>query len=156
MPRPPRLIQLLQSAQRRLLLRIAQEQRLASNTSDTSHPAISPAQAGLLFLLAKDDGATMGKLAHGLDLVPSAVSGLVQRMEAQGWVQRRTCTQDARTQRVWLQTAGQAQIPRIQSALARINADLTTGFSTDELATVARWLRHVQQLEVTSASTSET
>ena len=149
MPRPPRLIQLLQSAQRRLLLRITQEQSLQANTGAA---AISPAQAGLLFLLAKTDGATMGSLAQALDLVPSAISGLVQRMESQGWVQRRACAQDARTQRVWLQAAGQAQIPHIRSALARINADLSAGFSTAELATVARWLRHVQQLSAPTSS----
>ena len=141
MSTPPRLVYLLQSAQRRLQLRIAQEQ-----SCPPSATAITPAQAGLLLALAQQDGATMGDLAHCLALVPSAISGLVQRMEAQHWVQSRTCTQDARTQRVWLQPAGSELLPNIRSALQRINADLRTGFNAQELATVARWLRHIQQL----------
>lgn len=146
MAQHPRLIQLLQSAQRHLQLRIAHEQSASTHAAGT---AVSPAQAGLLFVLAKNDGATMGSLAQALDLVPSAVSGLVQRMEAQNWVQRQACAQDARTQHVWLQPAGSAQLPGIHAALARINADLTAGFSAEELATVARWLRHIQQLPLT-------
>ena len=70
---------------------------------------------------------------------------MVQRTEALGWVQRATCPEDARTQRVWLLPAGRNQLPLLRSAIQRINRRLTTGFSPDELATVARWLQHVQQ-----------
>jgi DNA-binding MarR family transcriptional regulator len=140
----PRLIFLLNSAQRRLQQWIAVQQAHASSTGAT---VPSPAQSGVLFVLAKADGATMGHLAQALDLAPSAVSGLVQRMEALGWVQRQPCPQDGRTQRVWLCPAGQVQLPVLKQAMQRINARLFAGFSDDELATVARWLNHVQQLD---------
>lgn len=140
-PQAPRLIYLLNSAQRRLQQLIAQEQdRVASQGA----VAPSPAQGGALFVLHGRDGATMGELAQALDLAPSAVSGLVQRLEALGWVQRQPCPQDARTQRVWLLPAGRAQLPGLRRATARINAQLAAGFSAAELATVARWLQHVQ------------
>ena len=86
-------------------------------------------------------------LAQTLDLAPSAVSGLVQRMEALAWVQRHPDPDDARTQRVWLQPEGQAQLPALKRAMQGINARLTAGFTDAELATVARWLQHVQQLD---------
>lgn len=141
--RRPRLVFLLNSAQRRLQLWVASEQLRLSRV-DGATP--SPAQGGVLFLLSTSDGATMGELAQGLDLVPSAVSGLVQRMEALGWVLRQACGQDARTQRVWLQPAGRAQLPGLRQALTRINARLADGFTDAELQTVGRWLQHVQRL----------
>lgn len=147
MPPRHRFVLLLNSAQRRLQLWIAAEQvRLARAGGATP----SPAQGGVLFLLSKTDGATMGALAQDLDLVPSAVSGLVQRMEVLGWVQRASCGQDARTQRVWLQPAGREQLPALRQALSRINGQLADGFTEAELLTVARWLQHVQRLGLPS------
>ena len=139
-----RLIFLLNSAQRHL------QQWMAQQTEAQPAPGgatPSPAQSGVLFALAQGDGATMGQLARELDLAPSAVSGLVQRMEALGWVHRRPCPEDGRTQRVWLRPEGQAVLPFIRQATQRINAQLTAGFTEAELATVARWLTHVQHLD---------
>lgn len=157
----PRLIFLLNSAQRRLQqwmqrqaeATVAAAATTAATTARTATPVTglqplpSPAQSGVLFVLDKTDGATMGELALALDLAPSAVSGLVQRMEALGWVQRQACTDDGRTQRVWLQAAGRRQLPALKQATARINSRLAQGFTDAELQTVARWLTHVQQLD---------
>jgi DNA-binding MarR family transcriptional regulator len=143
-PKPPRLIFLLNNAQRKLQHWMAALQEEAGAHGDV---VSTPAQAGLLFALAQSDGATMGELSTALGLVPSAVSGLVQRTEALAWVERRSCPQDARTQRVWLLVAGQAQLPQLKLVTQRINKRLTHGFTPDELEVVARWLTHVQQLD---------
>lgn len=143
MSRPPRLVFLINSAQRRLQQFIAGEQERAARAGEG---APSPAQSGVLFVLAREDGATMGRLAQALDLAPSAMSGLVQRMEAQRWVARRASQADARTQQVWLQPAGRALLPTLNKALGRINEALVGGFTPAELQTVARWLEHVQTL----------
>jgi len=139
----PRLIFLLNSAQRRLQQFIAGEQDRAVRDGMA---APSPAQSGVLFVLAREDGATMGQLARALDLAPSAMSGLVQRMEALAWVARRASAVDARTQHVWLQPAGRAQLPALHKALGRINERVMGAFTPAELQTVARWLEHVQTL----------
>jgi len=149
MTRPPPLVFLLGSAQRRLQMWIAAQQARVAAEAGT---APTPAQGGVLFVLSQQDGATMGQIAAALDLAPSAVSGLIQRMEALGWVARQTCEQDARTQRVWLQPAGQALLQPLRQATRRINARLAAGFSDEELQTVARWLRHVQQLDDDTAA----
>lgn len=143
----PRLILLLNSAHRRLQLWTATEQERAAGAAGA---APSPAQGGVLFILLKNDGATMGELSHALDLVPSAVSGLVQRMETFEWVRRRPCPRDGRTQRVWLQPAGTEQLPALHKALSRINSELAQGFTEAELQTVGRWLHHVQRLGIIS------
>lgn len=149
MAQRPRLIFLLNSAQRRLQQWIGVQQAEAARDGIT---APTPAQGGVLFCLAREDGATMGQLAETLDLAPSAVSGLVQRMEALDWVARHPCRQDGRTQRVWLRPAGLAQQQPLREAMARINARLTKGFTEAELQTVARWLTHVQHLDSPSSS----
>jgi DNA-binding MarR family transcriptional regulator len=140
----PRLIFLLNSAQRHLQQWMGQQTEAASQGGQQ---APSPSQSGVLFALSTSDGATMGELAQALDLAPSAVSGLVQRMETLGWVARHPCPQDGRTQRVWLQDAGRQLMPWLRQATTRINARLTEGFSDAELQTVARWLAHVQRLD---------
>ncbi|HET8694642.1 MAG: MarR family transcriptional regulator [Burkholderiales bacterium] len=146
--KPPRLIFLLNSAQRHL----QQWMALQTATLFGKQQAIpTPAQAGVLFVLAKQDGATMGHLAQELDLAPSAVSGLIQRMEALEWVARRACPDDGRTQRVWLTSLGGDQLEPLRQGMKRINQRLTAGFTEAELATVARWLRHVQQLDAADA-----
>ena len=140
----PRLIFLLNSAQRHLQQWMGQQTEAASQGGQQ---APSPSQSGVLFALSTSDGATMGELAQALDLAPSAVSGLVQRMEALNWLARHPCPQDGRTQRVWLQDAGRQLMPWLRQATTRINARLTEGFSDAELHTVARWLAHVQRLD---------
>ena len=144
MSNQPRLIFLLNSASRRLQQWIAAHQATLAGPAGS---APSSAQGGVLFVLDKSDGATMGQLALALDLAPSAVSGLVQRMEALDWVERKPCPQDARTQRVWLRAAGRDLLPTLHRALLRMNRQLKAGFTDAELQTVARWLRHVQQLD---------
>jgi DNA-binding MarR family transcriptional regulator len=141
-----RFIHLLNSAQRRLQQWMAAQHAHASRSAEAPP---SPAQAGVLFALAQADGLTMGELATVLDLAPSAMSGLVQRLEALGWVARHADEHDGRTLRVWLQAEGRAQLPALQKALKRINARLTEGFTEAELAVVARWLAHVQRLDDT-------
>lgn len=142
----PRLVFLLNSAQRHLAQWIAQQ---ASDLPEMTGAAPSPAQSAVLFLLARSDGLSMGELADGLDLAPSAVTGLVQRMEAAGLAERRACPTDARAQRVWLRPQGQALLPVLQQATQRINARLTDGFTPEEIAVVGRWLSHVRTLDRT-------
>lgn len=141
----PRFVFLLGSAQRRLQQWMAAEQARGALQGLRSP---SPVQGGLLFILTRKDGVTMGEIAQQLDLAPSAVSGLVQRMEAQAWLTRRACELDARTQRVWLTEEGRAQMPALRKALGHINERLTQSFTEAELQTVARWLEHVQNLGV--------
>ena len=151
MVKSSRLIFLMNSAHRRMQLWIAAHQVHAAADADdaTATPAASaptPAQSGVLFMLEKSDGAAMGELSQALHLVPSATSGLVQRMEALGWVARKPCPEDARAQRAWLTPAGRRLLPGLHAALVQINRGLKEGFTEAELQVVARWLQHVQQL----------
>lgn len=131
---PHRLVYLLNVAQKRV------QRALAAGSSD----AVSPAQAGLLFVLGKRDGVLMGEAGAALDLGPAGISGLVDRMAASGLVERRPDPDDARGWRICLTTKGRKALVRARDVAHEANARLTEGFSTPEINIVARWLTSVQ------------
>jgi len=133
----PRFIFLLNSSQRRV-------QQWIANQGQEGLQLTAP-QAGVLFVLERQDGQLMGELAQQLDLVPSAVSGLVERMQKLGLVERKPCTVDGRAQRVWLTEQGRAQLPLLYRITAQAQAKFSQGFSQEELAVVERWLKQVRQ-----------
>ena len=129
-----RLIYLLNVAQRRL-------QRFAASRSADG---ITPAQAGLLFVLGKEDGVLIGEAGQALDLGPAGISGLVDRMVVAKLVERREDGADGRAWRIHLTAKGRAMRSRAKAATAELNARLTEGFSREEIEVVARWLSSFQ------------
>jgi DNA-binding MarR family transcriptional regulator len=129
-----RLIYLLSVAQRRL-----QRWMAAQPTSE-----VTPAQAGLLFILGRQDGILMGEAGAALDLGPAGISGLVDRSAAATLVERRADREDGRAWRVWLTPKGRTALSRAKASAASINAALTDGFTAAEIDIVARWLTSVQ------------
>ncbi|WP_024515346.1 MarR family transcriptional regulator [Bradyrhizobium sp. Tv2a-2] len=134
-PRPYRLIYLLSVAQRRV------QRAVAASSVD----AVPPAQAGLLFVLGRQDGALMGEAGAALDLGPAGISGLVDRMAAAGLVERRSDPSDARASRIFLTAKGRKALVRAKDVAHETNARLMDGFSVEEIDIVARWLTSIQR-----------
>ena len=126
--RQHRLIYLLNVAQRRL-------QRWMAAQPENE---VTPAQAGLLFILGKQDGILMGEAGA------AGISGLVDRTAAAGLVERRADREDGRAWRVFLTPKGRNALARAKTEAASINAALTEGFSSAEIDIVARWLTSIQ------------
>lgn len=137
MRQQPFFIFLLNSSQRRL-------QRWIESHRQPDFQ-VSAAQAGVLFVLEKQDGALAGDIAQTLDLVPSAVSGLIDRMQRQQLLERKKCPEDGRATRLWLTPLGKDQLTLFKAQLMALNLRLTQGFTSDELAIVERWLHHIRQ-----------
>lgn len=133
-PRQHRLIYLLNVAQRRLQRWMAVQPQAE----------VTPAQAGLLFVLGRQDGIPMGEAGAALDLGPAGISGLVDRSAAAGLVERRADREDKRAWRVWLTPKGRTVLARAKAGAAEVNARLTDGFSVAEIDVVARWLTSIQ------------
>ena len=87
----------------------------------------------------------MGRNALRRLAEPETVLAIAPDMEKAAVL--RSCP-DGRTLRLWLTPEGRDQLPPLHQALKHINQQLTSGFSAAELDTVARWLRHVQQIDV--------
>ena len=129
-----RLIYLLSVAQRRL-------QRWMAAQPENQ---VTPAQAGLLFILGKQDGILMGEAGAALDLGPAGISGLVDRTVAAKLVERRADNADGRAWRVWLTSKGRTALAQAKAGAAEVNAALTEGFTSAEIDIVARWLTSIQ------------
>lgn len=128
-----RLIYLLNVAQRRV-------QRFVATRRDGA----TPAQSGLLFVLGKQDGVSMGEAGAALDLGPPGISGLAERMMEGGLIEKRADPADGRAARLWLTAVGRKELAHARSSAADINARLMDGFTDAEIDTVSRWLKAVQ------------
>ncbi len=135
-PSRPKLIYLLNLAERQL-------QQWIKIHSPKHYP--SPTQIGVLFLLGKHDGLLMGEIAEYLHLVPSAVSGLIQRMEHAQYIEKRTCKKDARASRVYLTKHGKTFLPELIQHTQKLNQQLIQDMSDDEVKIIEKWLNRVIQ-----------
>ena len=137
---PPRFAFLLNRAQKVLQRWI--------ETRPEAWDGISSAQVGLLFFLAsRQEPATVGAIAKGLQVAPAAVTNLSKRMQAAGLIARVDDASDGRVTCVRLTAQGQDASRQAHAVLQALNARLTAGFAPDELAIVARWLAQVAALE---------
>lgn len=132
----PRLIFLMNVGFRRLQ-RGLERQMLVED-------GLTPAQSGVLFYLGRKDGAPLGDIADALDLVPSAVTGLTDRMEKAGLIKRKRDGADGRSQRVHITDAGEKVRARAAAGAQAINKKLMDGFSEEEIDVVSRWLASLQ------------
>ncbi|MDD0975047.1 MarR family winged helix-turn-helix transcriptional regulator [Pseudomonas fontis] len=132
-----RYVYLLNTAQKRLHRHLEQHAE--------RHAGISVVQAGALFALVRQDGALSGELAATLDIAPSAMTGLADRMLRAGLIERRVDALDKRINRLWLTERGRAAATTAQHELAPLNRKLSEGFTEDEMHVVARWLSAVGQ-----------
>lgn len=130
-----RLIYLLNVAQRRL------QRWMAVQPGNE----VTPAQAGLLFILGKQDGILMGEAGAALDMGPAGISGLVDRSAAAKLVERRADREDGRAWRVWLTPKGRTALAQAKTSAAQVNAALMDGFTGAEIDIVARWLTSIQE-----------
>ncbi|MFD1625832.1 MarR family winged helix-turn-helix transcriptional regulator [Azospirillum griseum] len=126
-----RLVYLLNVGHRRL------QRWIQARTADSG---VTAAQSGVLFHLARQDGALIGEVGQALDAAPSAMSGLADRMVESGLIERRPDRRDGRAWRLFLTPAGRRALVEAKNGLADINARLSAGFSEEEMQVVARWL----------------
>jgi DNA-binding MarR family transcriptional regulator len=126
------------------LLNVGQKRLNRWSQTRTAAGGVTAAQAGLLFFLGKNDGALTSEAAAALDLKAPGMSGLVDRVERAGLVERHSDELDRRASRLWLTAAGRAALKRSKSGLAELNARLTEGFTSAEIDVVARWLTSLQ------------
>lgn len=131
-----RLIFLMTVGYRRLQRGLEQEM--------LAQDGLTSAQSGVLFFLGQNDGALIGDVAGALDLVPSATTGLADRMERAGLIERRRDEKDGRAQRVHLTDEGKRVRKRAVARAQAINARLMDGFTDREIDVVSRWLTSLQ------------
>lgn len=94
---------------------------------------LSAAQSGLLFSIGEDENPLLGTLAERLDLVPSAITGLVERTARSGLVVRERDVDDKRAFRLSLTTHGRQVRREASRRVAALNIRAFAGFSAEDL-----------------------
>lgn len=129
---------------RRMFWLLARAQRRVAAASDASLAdlGLTGTQAGALFCF-RDEGLLIGELAQALDLAQSAASGLAQRLEDAGLVERADVKGDGRAARLQLTPLGKRRREEAGRRAAAANARLLQGFTEREADVIVRWLNHV-------------
>jgi DNA-binding MarR family transcriptional regulator len=112
---------------------------------------VTMSQAKALYLLSVRPGATMSSIAAELGVGASAVSGLVDRLVALGYVKRREDPEDRRQQLVTITDAGTGTLDSMREMRAQVTLRLLQGLEDDELEAFRTSLialdREVQRLD---------
>ncbi len=98
-------------------------------------------QTGILFLLSQKDGQSMTQLSNALDIDNSTLTGLIDRMERSGYVTRRPGDSDRRAFCISITPQGLEESNRASPLIRKINEEIKSGFSQEEIETFKRVLR---------------
>ena len=98
-------------------------------------------QTGILFLLRQEDGQSMTQLSNALDIDNSTLTGFIDRMERSGYVVRSPGDSDRRAFRISITPQGLEESNRAGPLIRKINEEIKSGFSQEEIETFKRVLR---------------
>lgn len=97
-------------------------------------------QAGVLFILQRDDGRTMTELSKALAVKNATLTGLIDRLERSALIMRKASKSDRRSIRIYITPAGSEECERAKPVISRINEQIKSGFSQKELEVFKRVL----------------
>jgi DNA-binding MarR family transcriptional regulator len=106
---------------------------------------ITRSQWWVLAFLSRRDGMTQTALAADLDLTKVAIGGLLDRMEAAGFVERRSDASDGRARRVFLTRAGARMVTTIRENVEQIEIEILDKVSEGDLNQAATTLLTIKE-----------
>jgi MarR family transcriptional regulator, organic hydroperoxide resistance regulator len=102
---------------------------------------ITPVQCGVLNCLYKQDGQGLKALSDELSVNASTMTGIIDRMEAKGFIERRADPQDRRAQSVFLTQRG-FEVEDIATRITlEANEKVLGEFSPEEEAVLKKLLK---------------
>ncbi|MCO5731840.1 MarR family winged helix-turn-helix transcriptional regulator [Rhizobium sp. SSA_523] len=102
-------------------------------------------QDGVILLLEAEPGLTPGQLAQRLGVKAPTMTRTIGRMEAQGFLERRSDGTDARLTKIHLSETGRQSVDRIHQAVATCSQQAIEGFSDKELRSIIKLLKAVDR-----------
>ena len=107
------------------------------------------AQGMILFQLWHQDGMPQNVLARALHITPPTATNTLQRMERDGWIERRRDTTDQRIVRVYLTGKARALSTEVRASFQALDRELTSILTDKErsnlLASLIKVHRHLSQ-----------
>ncbi len=103
----------------------------------------APRYLGLLAIIGTEPGQPQSRLAEAVSLQRSSLVAIIDRLAAEGLVERRHTPSDRRVNAVWLTENGHSIVAELVALAEQEEARLTAGLKGDERMELARLLDRV-------------
>ncbi|MBX5460098.1 MAG: MarR family transcriptional regulator [Steroidobacteraceae bacterium] len=110
-----------------------------------SQLAMTLSHAKVLVYLERHEGTTQARLAEITDTEPMTLVRLLDRMEKDGWLERRPDPEDRRAYRVFLKPAAHPVLAEIHRIADKARAEALAGLTAEERMQLVHLLDRVQQ-----------
>ena len=106
---------------------------------------VTPVQSQALVYLYrhKEENVTQRDLERALELKPSTINGIVERLLEKDYISRSTCPTDGRCRLLHLTTAGEEMVASLRAALDRTSETVLADLSEEEQETLYVLLRRI-------------
>ena len=101
-------------------------------------------QAKVLVLLSRNEGATQVKLAEVSETEPMTLVRVLDRMERDGWIERRADPTDRRAYRLYLKPASTPVLEEVLRIGEKIRAESLAGLSAEQREQLMEMLERVR------------
>jgi MarR family transcriptional regulator for hemolysin len=106
---------------------------------------MSLTQCKVLIYLSRNEGATQAKLAELSDTEPMTLVRTLDRMERDGWIERRADPADRRAYRLYLKPASDPVLAEILRIGEKARAEGLAGLSAEQREQMMEMLEHVRR-----------
>jgi DNA-binding MarR family transcriptional regulator len=105
--------------------------------------SLHPAQCKVLVLLAENEGVSQSRLSEISEIAPPRLVGILDRLEADGWVRRHRRPGDRRMWSLAVTANAKPILRRVWIAIGETCVEALHGLSTDEIGTLVKALECV-------------
>lgn len=102
-------------------------------------------QFGLLNRLLFCDGLVQADLGRRMVIEPATLTGIVQRLEREGWLRRSCDPENRRLQRVWLTDKAKEALPAMRRIQSRHRRRVLAGLTVEEIAVLENLLERIEE-----------
>lgn len=102
-------------------------------------------QVGILFLLAQKDLRTMSELGQAIHVDNSAMTRVVDRMEKNGLVERRTDPSNRRAIQIHITPEGLEEETKARNVIQCINGEIAADYTVQEIEAYAKILKGITE-----------
>jgi MarR family transcriptional regulator for hemolysin len=109
------------------------------------HLGITLSEAKVLTYLSRNSGVSQIQLAELTGVEPMSLVRILDRMEADNWIERRPHPTDRRARQLHLKPQAQSMVDQIAKLSTQVQAQSLVGFKADERSTLVDLLLRVHQ-----------
>lgn len=106
---------------------------------------LTPMQALVLHALYEEEGLAAGELGKRLALDSATLSGVMDRMEENGWIIKNALKEDRRVLNVQLSDKARQYRNKFLKETAEVNQEVLATFSTEERLLLIRMLKDLRR-----------